>query len=413
MKRPTARRVSTFLAVVAAAVSVVVVPTAGAVTVLTLKETFGIGKGAMEDQLQGSLCPENTQQCVEVGYPAIIGRKSVPSGVIALDTAIDTTSGEIIVLGYSQGAIVAGHWLQEYAADPDAPSTDELSFVLIGNPTRAFGGAYVPLGDVTPQTQYQVTDIAREYDFFADFPNKPASLFYLLAIANSIVGIPSVHLNYTEVDPTDPANAVWTVENTTYILVPTENLPLLQPLRMIGLGWVANLLNAPLKSLVDRAYTRPVPFPETAETAMLPAETDVAQTETVVTQISAPSAHQQLTGGQDSVPTTADTADSQEQPSVADFAATAAEPESADAAGSVVAETDTTTRPDLATVRGTPKVLRSFATRPKYDNATAAEQSTTAPVTRIARRASTDGGDDITGRAPRHRVADSAASSRR
>ncbi|MDZ4268874.1 MAG: PE-PPE domain-containing protein [Mycobacterium sp.] len=406
MKHWTAGRVSTFLAVIAAAVSVVVVPTAGAATVLTLKETFGIGKAEMEDQLQGSLCPENTQQCVEVDYPATIGGNSLPPGVIALDTAIDTTSGQIIVLGYSQGAIVAGHWLQEHAADPDAPSTDELSFVLIGNPTRAFGGAYVPLGDVTPQTQYRVTDFAREYDFFADFPNKPTSLFYLLAIANAIVGIPSVHLNYTDVDPADPANAVWTVDNTTYILVPTDNLPLLQPLRMIGLGWVADLLDAPLRSLVDRAYTRPVPFPETTEAATLPADTDVAHAETIVAQTSAPPAHQRRAGRQESVTTTADTADSQEQPPAADPVSTATEPESIDPTGPAVADAGATPRPDRAAARGTAKIFRPLGARQRHDNAAAAEQSTSAPITRTARRATTNGGDNLTGpgRHPRRSV---------
>lgn len=412
MRQWTARHVLKFLAAIAAAVSVVVVPTAGAATVLTLKETFGIGKGEMEDQLQGSLCPENTntQQCVEVDYPATIGGNSLPPGVIALNTAIETTPGQIIVFGYSQGAIVAGHWLKEHAADLDAPSSDELSFVLIGNPTRAFGGAYVPLGDVTPQTQYTVTDIAREYDFFADFPNRPASLFYLLAIVNAIVGIPSVHLDYTDVDPADPANAVWTVGNTTYVLVPTDNLPLLDPLRMIGLGWVADVLNAPLKSLVDRAYTRPVPFPETTEAVAAPAETDMAQTETVVAQTSAPPAHQQLAGGQDNVATTADTSDSQEPP-VADLVSRAAEPESADRTGVAVADTETTTRPHRAAVRGTVEVFRPLAARPRHDDATAAEQSTTAPNTRTA-RPTTNGRDRVAGTTLRHRGADNAASSR-
>lgn len=242
-----------------------VAPMAGAETVLMLKATWGLGTGELQDQLQGSLCSGNTQ-CVEVDYPASFSPTSKPMGVVALNTAMDATVGPIVVLGYSQGAEVSQDWLAEHAADPDARTPDQLSFVAIGNATRAYGGAYARVfGDVWGPTRYQVTDIARQYDFFADFPNNPASPYYLLALANAIAGIAFVHLDYTNVNPNDPANAVWAVGNTTYVLTPTRNLPLLQPLRMIGLTGLANVLNSPLKALVEQGYNRPVPFPATIQ----------------------------------------------------------------------------------------------------------------------------------------------------
>lgn len=58
-----------------------------------------------------------------------------------------------------------------------------------------------------------------------------------------------------------PDNVVTHKGNTTTILVPTQNLPLLQPLRDLGLNDLADKLNAPLKRIVDSAYTRPGPTP--------------------------------------------------------------------------------------------------------------------------------------------------------
>lgn len=264
MKQSAGNPVPKWLAIVVVPLLIFgVVPTAGADTVLMLKATWGLGTGELQDQLQGSLCSGNTQ-CVEVEYPASFSPTSRPQGVVALNTAMDATTGRIVVLGYSQGAEVSQDWLAEYAADPEARPPEQLSFVAIGNATRAYGGAYARVfGDVWRSTQYQVTDIARQYDFFADFPNNPASPFYLLALANAIAGIAFVHLDYMNVNPEDPANAVWTVGNTTYVLTPTEHLPLLQPLRMFGLTGLASVLNAPLKALVEQGYNRPVPFPAT------------------------------------------------------------------------------------------------------------------------------------------------------
>ena len=81
-----------WLAVFAVLLPLIAIPMASADTVLMLEETWGIGKGEMQDQLQGALCPGNTQKCVEVDYPASLF--SEPLGVVALNTAIDTTPGD-------------------------------------------------------------------------------------------------------------------------------------------------------------------------------------------------------------------------------------------------------------------------------------------------------------------------------
>ena len=74
--------------------------------------------------------------------------------------------------------------------------------------------------------------------------------------ANANAGFLFVHQDYEDVDIYDPANYVWTEGNTTYVYVPTKNLPLLEPLRWVGLSALADALNEPLKEIVERAYDR-------------------------------------------------------------------------------------------------------------------------------------------------------------
>ncbi|HZN82026.1 MAG TPA: PE-PPE domain-containing protein, partial [Mycobacterium sp.] len=175
---------------VLAALPLIALPTAEAATVLMISPLTT----NMQDELQGSMCETNT--CVVVDAPAYPD----PRGVIALDNAIKSTPGEIIVFGYSNGAQIVSQWLTQHANDPTAPSPDRLSFVLIGNPTRAYGGTSAPM----PQTKYLVTDIAREYDVAADYPNNPKSRYYSLAVNNAWAGFFSIHANYWDVNQYDP-----------------------------------------------------------------------------------------------------------------------------------------------------------------------------------------------------------------
>ncbi|WP_159229729.1 PE-PPE domain-containing protein [Mycolicibacterium vanbaalenii] len=198
----------------------------------------------MEDELQGTLC-QAPNNCVRVDQSLWD-----PNGLASIETAIDTTLGTKVVFSYSEGARSITDWLDEHADDPDAPSPDELSFVFIGNPTRAYGGSD---SKVMPQTQYQVIDISRQYDTASDFPDNPLNLLSLL---NSLAAFTVIHTDYEDVDMHDPANIVWKEGNTTYVFVPTENLPLLEPLRRLGLTGLADALNGPLKEIVERGYDR-------------------------------------------------------------------------------------------------------------------------------------------------------------
>ncbi|HEY9265955.1 MAG TPA: PE-PPE domain-containing protein [Mycobacterium sp.] len=215
----------------------------------------------MRNTLDGALC-EAPKVCREVRYDWI-----QPYGPIEIGMAENVRrlnayikyvgTGPKIVYGFSGGARVASVWLRDHADDATAPAPEELSFVLIGNGGREYGGVNGWFwGDLlkTPvDTQYEIVDIAREYDPIADFPTNP---FNLLALANGIAAFQYVHLRYDEVDLDDPDNIVWKEGNTTYVHIPTNRLPLLQGFYDLGLGWMVEDLEPELRAAIDKAYNR-------------------------------------------------------------------------------------------------------------------------------------------------------------
>ncbi len=259
------KRTAMGFAVGAAVLPLLAVASAGAATVPPVPSpatvlTIFPWEGSMEDELQGTLC-QAPNNCVPI-------KQSLwdPNGLATIEATIDATAGTKVVFSYSEGARSVTDWLQEHADDPEAPSPDELSFVVIGNPTRAHGGSD---NEVMPQTQYQVIDISRQYDPASDFPDHP---FNLLALLNSVAAFTTIHTDYEDVDMYDPTNIVWKEGNTTYVFVPTENLPLLEPLRRLGLTGLADALNGPLKEIVERGYDRsylPTTEEEPADTTAL------------------------------------------------------------------------------------------------------------------------------------------------
>lgn len=214
--------------------------------------TLSLLPGGNNDDLQGEVCA-GQRSCSAVPYPYLLREH----GVGLLDAALrqpmpDPAQPRQIVFGYSQGARVAANWIAEHGGSEGAPTPDDLSFVLIGNPGRKYGGAHVGLGQAVPDSEYEVLDVARQYDLAADFPDQ----LNLLALANAFAGFAFVHPDYEEVDLHDPANYVWREGKTTYVFIPTKNLPLLEPLRWIGLVKLADTLNGPLKEIIESAYDR-------------------------------------------------------------------------------------------------------------------------------------------------------------
>ncbi|TRW82483.1 PE-PPE domain-containing protein [Mycolicibacterium sp. 018/SC-01/001] len=216
---------------------------------------------AMDDYLGGALC-DAPKVCKEVRYDWIQPYGPIEFGVTEnverLDKAIHTEGTDPkIVYAYSGGARIAAVWLKDHAKDKDAPPPEDLSFVLLGNGGRKYGGVNGWFwGDMlrTPtNTQYDILDVAAEYDPIADFPTNP---FNLLAVANGVAAFVYVHLRYQDVDLDNPDNIVWTEGKTTYVFAPTEHLPLLQGFYDAGLGDMVAGIEPKLRAIVDKAYDR-------------------------------------------------------------------------------------------------------------------------------------------------------------
>lgn len=250
------------------------------------------------------------------GWGGLTGAKldvSVASGVTQLNSDLvgpfnPDPADPIVVFGYSQGATVAS---REKAILSKLPATDQanVDFVLIGNPNRPNGGLFerlamfgtVPVLDATfgqptpTDTAMSTVDIAFQYDGVADFPLYPINL---LADLNAVAGFWYTHGSYLAPDGrnpdqlpngltpaeleaaiADPANQQRVAgSDTTYVLIPTPDLPLLQPLRDFGAATGTEFLTTPLidlvqpalRVLIETGYDRSLPYNTPAPFRLIP-----------------------------------------------------------------------------------------------------------------------------------------------
>ena len=201
---------------------------------------------------------------------------SLARGVISLDNAINLaispgTNQSIAVFGISQSAIIASLEMPKLLAEGFQPS--QISFTLGGNESNPNGGLLtrfpgasapslgVTFGTATPSNDFPTTIWTLEYDGFADFPQYPIDF---LADLNAIAGIAFVHGTYLTLSATQLASAFPLSQSgapsmTTYMMIPTQNLPLLTPLRAIPIigNPLADLVQPDLRYLVNWGYGDP------------------------------------------------------------------------------------------------------------------------------------------------------------
>jgi hypothetical protein len=200
---------------------------------------------------------------------------SVARGVTVLHDAILQQlaalppGSSIAVSGFSQGAVVASMAMPTLLAH--GVTSSQVSFVLVGDPMNPNGGLLARFPGLilpsvgmtfygaTPTDAFPTVIYTLEYDGFADFPQYPINL---LADLNAVMGIFLVHssANYTAAQL---ATAVQLPTagptQTTYYMIPTENLPLLAPLRYIPYigNPLADLLQPDVRALVNWGYGDP------------------------------------------------------------------------------------------------------------------------------------------------------------
>ena len=202
---------------------------------------------------------------------------SLARGVIQLDNAITAVLGPapsakvLSVGGVSQSAILASMEMPKLLAE--GYNSSNAFFTLVGDPSNPNGGVFtrfpgvsipslgITFGVSTPSNDFPTIVWTAEYDGFADFPRYPIDF---LADLNAVFGIAYVHGNYLNLTPTQLASAYTLTQSeaptqTTYRMIPTENLPLLTPLRSIPVigNPLADLLQPDLKALVNWGYGDP------------------------------------------------------------------------------------------------------------------------------------------------------------
>ncbi|ORU96322.1 hypothetical protein AWB93_20420 [Mycobacterium bohemicum] len=199
---------------------------------------------------------------------------SIARGVTILNNAIQqqlATGNTVNVLGYSQGANIAS--LEMQLLDPaGTPSPLPINFVLLGNSMNPNGGwdarfpglslptlGFSTLGPA-PSNDFVTKVYTLEYDGWADFPQYPIDIF---ADLNAVAGMVTVHTGYETLAPTQINSAVELPTQgptmTTYYMIPTENLPLLDPVRLIPFvgNPIADLVQPVLTPLVNWGYGNP------------------------------------------------------------------------------------------------------------------------------------------------------------
>lgn len=216
----------------------------------------------------------------EQGYPdygTLTFDASVAQGVQDLQQAIaaEPSGADTVVFGFSQSATIATDYLDDIAnGSISPPEPADLSFVLVGDPNNPdggmferFDGLYIPgfnetYNGATPDLDYPTDIYTIQYDGYGDFPQYPINL---LADINAVFGLYYDHLDaatdYSTLTPAQVATAIiepvspGAAGDTAYYMIPTQTLPLLEPLVQAGAPqWLIDLLNPDLRVLIDLGY---------------------------------------------------------------------------------------------------------------------------------------------------------------
>ena len=241
-------------------------------------EALYIRAGAARNQI-GVPTPEQLYPLT--GVRSLYFTQSVNEGVQIMHNAIlsQIAAGHsVTVSGVSQSAVMASLEMRNLAAmGAAAPPANMLNFVLTGNEMNPNGGLLARFpglsmpsigldfyGSTPSNTIYKTAIYTLEYDGFADFPRYPLNL---LADLNAVAGIVYVHPTYFSLPLSQVNSAIqlatspgyYPTGQTSYYMIPTEQLPLLQPLRAIPVlgNPLVNLIEPTTKVLVNLGYGDP------------------------------------------------------------------------------------------------------------------------------------------------------------
>ncbi|MGJ0119524.1 PE-PPE domain-containing protein [Williamsia sp. MIQD14] len=229
----------------------------------------------------------SAQTPISAGADGTLFNVSQDEGLEKINAALAQTytpGQKVVIVGYSSSASVVSRQINALQATRNSggaastPSTDDLSFVVFGNPMRPNGGFFTrypgykigpPLGvDFQPPlgaSDYQITDVCRQYDGFCDYPSNPTNM---LVMINTALGMYFDHGDYFNVDIDNKDNILrdQTVGNTRFITV-KNTLPILRFMP----SFLAAPLDAILRPQIEAAYDRTgnlgTPTPSTVSAA--------------------------------------------------------------------------------------------------------------------------------------------------
>ncbi|MEH3140738.1 MAG: PE-PPE domain-containing protein [Mycobacterium kyogaense] len=203
---------------------------------------------------------------VNVPFPGKEFYSSVKVGTENLYNAVydPQYAGPKTIGGVSEGAPAVMEVLRRLEADrenttdgKEPPPPSELNVAIYGSPSDHWMGKLANLP--VPVTPYNIIIVTAQYDGIADFPDNP---WNMLAVSNAIMGAAILHVKQSEFDIRNN-KTYYTVETneaggtTTTILIPTEVLPILQP--MVAFNFDPDFvaaLDAKLRPKIDKAYKR-------------------------------------------------------------------------------------------------------------------------------------------------------------
>lgn len=261
-----------------------------------LKPLVGSGYTAVPLRTPESLWPLSGLTSLTYNESTRVGYQIVEAKyreIVRQNTSDGEPNTPMLVFGYSQSAFIASILDQtlgkEIKSGGQVPPT---TFVLVGNTNVPNGGLFsrfnglgltpwTPVVFAPTATGSPTYDVFRQYDPFADFPAYPLNA---LAVVNSLMGyllhftlpvsgnppwlnpvisilnklITPISLNPESPNYIKPIVSQY--QDTIYQFVPTAKLPILDPLRWIGLSKLADGLDPVLRPLIEAGYDRSTSF---------------------------------------------------------------------------------------------------------------------------------------------------------
>jgi len=213
---------------------------------------------------------DDDPQLVKYSQNALDSDRAILDGVQQADIAVRQNDGKVVIIGESMGSMVAWRVAAELANSPDAPRPEDVRVVLIAPPEAGVAeyfkeGTYIPILKYRvsriAESPYDTTIVIGEYDGWSDPPDRP---WNLVSSANALAGIAYVHgppisaADLTDVSPESVIPRIGEERGsiTTY-LVPTQNLPLTQVFRDVGVpDALVDKVDQVLRPVVDAGYRR-------------------------------------------------------------------------------------------------------------------------------------------------------------